>query len=105
MSTVSSIGGAGGINAISGASKRMPPAQKMSNLFDKIDASGSGAITRSQFSRVFQALNPPVAIKKLGADTVFSSLDSSNSGSVTKQNFVSGMAKVVAGIRAKAAST
>jgi hypothetical protein len=42
---VSGIANPPPLDAMSGASAGMPPQQKMSGLFDKIDANGSGSIT------------------------------------------------------------
>jgi hypothetical protein len=56
---ISGIASSSGLHAISGASNGAPPQQKMSNLFDSIDTSGSGTITQSQFEQAFQTKNPP----------------------------------------------
>ncbi|HEY8162445.1 MAG TPA: EF-hand domain-containing protein [Methylocystis sp.] len=84
---------------MSGASMRMPPAQKMANLFDKIDVSGTGSITKSQFVQAFQTMRPPASFKAMGADAIFSALDPNNSGSVSKQAFVQGMTNLMAQFR------
>ena len=63
----------------------MPASQKMSNLFDQIDNSGSGSITQAQFDQAFQTLNPPKDFKAAGADAIWSQLDPSNTGSVSRQ--------------------
>lgn len=76
---------------MSGASSRMPPTQKMSNLFQQIDTSGSGSISKAQFEQAFQKLNPPPAIKAMGADAVFNKLDPNGTGTVSKQDFINGM--------------
>jgi hypothetical protein len=55
---ISSIGGSATIHAMSGASAGMPPQQKMSNLFNQIDTSGSGSINQAQFDQAFQSFNP-----------------------------------------------
>jgi len=96
----SSIGNSGGIHAISGASTGMPPQQKMSSLFDQIDTSGSGSITQGQFDQAFQTFNPPAAFAQQGSNAIFSALDPSGTGSVSKQDFVSGMSKLMASLRA-----
>jgi hypothetical protein len=51
---ISGISSSSGLHAVSGASFGAPPQQKMSNLFDSIDTSGSGSITQSQFEQAFQ---------------------------------------------------
>jgi hypothetical protein len=85
---------------MSGASQGAPPQQKMSNLFDSIDTSGSGSITQSQFEQAFQSKNPPAVFQKQGADAIFASLDPTGSGSVSKQDFVSTMSGLMASLRA-----
>ena len=93
---MSAIGGVSGLKsampqAVSGASMRMPPAQKMGNLFQKIDTSGSGSISKPQLSQAIKTLNPPPSIKSMGADALFSKLDPKGTGSVSKQDFVNVM--------------
>ena len=98
MSTIGSISGMTGAmmpQVVSGASMRMPPAQKMANLFQQIDTSNSGSISRAQFNQAFQTLNPPPAIKAMGADAVFSKLDPNGTGSVSKQDFINEMRSMV----------
>ena len=75
------------------------PAQKMANLFQQIDTSGSGTITKAQFEQAFQTMNPPGSIKSLGADAVFSKLDPNGTGSVSKQDFVNGMSSMMLQLR------
>lgn len=72
----------------------------MSDLFDSIDSSGSGSITRAQFDQAFQTKNPPAVFQQQGADAIFASLDPSGSGSVSKQDFVATMSKLMASLRA-----
>lgn len=86
---------------MSGASAGMPPQQKMSSLFDKIDTSGSGAINQAQFGQAFQSFNPPAVFQNQGADAIFSALDPNGTGSVSKQDFVSGMSSLMASLRAE----
>jgi Ca2+-binding EF-hand superfamily protein len=97
---ISGIASSSGLHAVSGASNGAPPQQKMSNLFDSIDTSGSGSITQSQFEQAFQAKNPPAVFQKQGADAIFASLDPAGTGSVSKQGFVSTMSKLMASLRA-----
>lgn len=85
--------------AMTGASMRMPPAQKMNNLFNTIDASGTGSITKAQFTQAFNTLNPPAAFKAAGANAVFSALDPNNTGSVSQQDFVNGMTSQMSQLR------
>ncbi len=98
---VSGVGNAGAFHAMSGASAGMPPQQKMSRLFDKIDSSGSGSITQAQFNQAFQNMNPPAVFQQQGANAIFSQLDASGTGSVSKQDFVSGMSSLMASLRAE----
>jgi hypothetical protein len=90
---------AGGAHAMSGASMRMPPAQKMANVFSQIDTSGSGTISKSQFEQSFQNLKMPQAFKAMGADAIFSKLDPNGTGSVSKQDFVDGMKSLMSQAR------
>jgi Ca2+-binding EF-hand superfamily protein len=81
---------------MSGASSRMSsPEQKMSDLFQKIDTSGSGTISKAQFEQAFQNKNPPTALKSMGADAIFSKLDPNGTGSVSKQDFINGMKSIM----------
>jgi hypothetical protein len=98
MSSVSAVGGSMP-QVISGASARMSPAQKMSTLFDKIDTSGSGTITKAQFEQAFQNMTPPKAVQQMGADSVWAKLDPNGTGSVSKQDFVSNMKSVMSQVR------
>jgi len=100
---ISGVGAAGGMHAVSGASSSGPPQQKMSSLFDSIDTSGSGSITQAQFDQAFQGKNPPAVFQKQGADAIFASLDPNGTGSVSKQDFVAGMSKLMASLRADTA--
>ena len=70
---------------------QQPAHQKMSQLFDMIDASGSGSISKTQFQQAFQAMNPPAKFQAMGADQIWAKLDSSGTGSVSRQDFVSTM--------------
>lgn len=94
------IASASGLHAVSGASYGAPPQQKMSNLFDSIDATGSGSITQAQFEQAFQTQNPPAVFQQQGADAIFAALDPSGTGSVSKQDFVSTMSKLMVSLRA-----
>jgi Ca2+-binding EF-hand superfamily protein len=85
--------------AMTGASMRMPPTQKMGNLFSQIDTSGTGSIKQTQFTQAFNTLNPPASFKAAGASTVFAALDPNGTGSVSKQDFISGMTKLMSQLR------
>jgi len=98
---VSPVSANSGLHTISGASYGAPPQQKMSNLFDSIDTSGSGSITQAQFQQAFQTQNPPAVFQKQGSDAIFSALDPSGSGSVSKQDFVSTMSQLMVSLRAE----
>ncbi len=83
-----------------GASVRTSPSTKMANLFDQIDSSGSGSISKSQFEQAFQTLNPPRGVQQAGADAIWNVLDPNHTGSVNKHDFVTGMATVMKEVRA-----
>jgi hypothetical protein len=72
---ISGITSSSGLHAVSGASTGAPPQQKMSNLFDSIDTSGSGSINQSQFEQAFQTKNPPAVFENQGAQAIFAALD------------------------------
>lgn len=94
MATIGGISGMGAAmkpQAMSGASMRMPPQQKMNNLFQAIDTAGTGSITKEQFKRAFNLMNPPAAFKAMGSDAVFAKLDPNNTGKVSKSDFIAGM--------------
>ncbi|MGA7993734.1 MAG: EF-hand domain-containing protein [Bradyrhizobium sp.] len=97
---ITGVGAASGMHAVSGASSSGPPQQRMSELFDSIDTSGSGSITQSQFDQAFQTKNPPAVFQKQGADAIFAALDPNGTGSVSKQDFVAGMKQLMASLRA-----
>ncbi len=97
---ISGVGGSGALHAMSGASAGTPPQQKMTNLFNAIDTSGSGSITQAQFNQAFQSLNPPGVFAQRGANAIFAALDPNGTGSVSKQDFVSGMSQLMASLRA-----
>ena len=92
---VSGIGGSWSPQAMTGASARMPPSQKMSSLFDKIDTSGSGSINKADFLQAFQNMRPAPGFKAAGADAIWSKLDPNYSGTVSKQSFVSTMTGLI----------
>ena len=98
---ISGVGGSSMPHIMSGASTGMPPQQKMTNLFNKIDSNGSGSISRDQFDQAFQALNPPNVFKQQGPDAIFATLDPGGTGSVSKSNFVSGMSQLMVSLRAE----
>ena len=90
--------------AKSGGSKPVSPQQKLSNLFQQIDTAGKGSISKAQFEQAFNKLNPPPAVKALGAEAAFSKLDPSGTGSVSKQDFIKGMSSLMAQAPAKEAA-
>jgi hypothetical protein len=102
---VSGVGGSFAPQAMSGASARMPPAQKMATLFSQIDTSGTGSITQSQFTQAFQTLKPTAGFRAMGPSAVFQALNPSSSGTVSKQNFVQGMTQLMAQFRANGAQS
>lgn len=98
----SPISGAGTTTAEhiwSGASPAMSPTQKMSDLFDQIDSSGSGSISQSQFTQAFQTMNPPASFQSAGVSSVWAQLDPNGSGSVSRQDFTNGMTVLMQQLR------
>ena len=65
--------------------------QNINNLFQQIDSTGTGRITKAQFEQAFNKLNLPEAIKGIGQDAAFNKLDPKGSGVVSKQEFIRGM--------------
>jgi Ca2+-binding EF-hand superfamily protein len=98
-SAISGLGANWAAQAMTGASMRSSPAQKMSNVFSQIDTGNTGSISKAQFTQAFNALNPPSSFKAMGADAVFAKLDVNKTGSVTKQEFVSGMTQMMSDVR------
>ena len=88
-------------SGVSGASMHKSPSQKMANLFDTMDSSGTGAITKTQLEEAFQTQNPPPGFKAMGADAIFAKLDPNNTGSVSQADFVSGMTSLASTLRAQ----
>ena len=97
--SISGVGGSASQNMVSGASMQMPPQQKMSNLFNAIDASGAGSISESQFNQAFETLKPPAAFTAAGPSSVWNSLDPKHSGQVSRHDFVNGMKDLMAKLR------
>lgn len=79
-----------------GSKPPVSPQQKMANLFQQIDTTNSGRITRAQFEQAFNKGVLPPAVKAAGVDAAFSKLDPSGSGSVSKQDFIKGMEAMAA---------
>lgn len=75
----------------SSGSSPVSPQQKISNLFQQIDSTGTGRITKAQFEQAFNKLNLPPSVKGLGLEATYSKLDPSGTGVVTKQDFIHGM--------------
>ena len=97
--SIQSAGSTSASNAMSGASAPMSPSRKMSNLFEQIDTSGTGTITKSQFEQAFQSMNPPASTKAAGADALWSQLDPNGTGQVTKADFTKGMTTAMKQVR------
>lgn len=96
---ISGMGGMMPPQAMTGASMRMPPSQKMSNLFQQIDTANTGSISKAQFNQAFSSMNPPKGFQQVGADGVWSKLDPNNTGSVSKQDFVNTMKEMMHQVR------
>lgn len=86
------------------ASKPASPEQRLANMFQQIDTAGKGSITRAQFQQAFNKLNPPEAVKAMGADVAFGRLDPKGTGSVSKQDFVKGMEALMAQAKTQSVS-
>jgi len=86
-------------HGVSGASMPMSPDQKMSNLFDQIDPSGSGSISQGQFSQAFKSMNPTPSFQAAGATAIWNKLDPNGTGTVSKQDFVNGMTAMMKQLR------
>ena len=81
---------------VSGASKRGSKSHGLSGLFQSMDTTGSGSISKSQLQSALQNLRLPSSVKSLGADAIFNKLDPNKTGSVSKQDFISGLRKILA---------
>jgi hypothetical protein len=79
----------------SGSSAPVSPQQKISNLFQQIDSSGTGRITKAQFEQAFNKLSLPASVKGIGSEAAFSKLDPSGTGVVSKQDFIKGMESLI----------
>ena len=75
----------------------------MSDLFQKIDANGTGSITSTQFAQSFPNVNPPQSFKDIGADAIFNKL-SNGSSSISKQDFIDGMKNMMEQAQSQAVS-
>ena len=69
----------------------MSPSQKMGNLYDSIDTSGSGSITQAQFQQAFATQSPPASFQAQGSTSVWNDINPNGSATVSKDEFVSGM--------------
>ena len=99
-SAISAASAATAPAVMSGASTRMPPQQKMTSLFQKIDTNGSGSITKDQLQQAFSTMNPPAPFANAGVDAVFSKLAPQGTGSVSQSDFVNGMKNLMVSLRA-----
>jgi hypothetical protein len=99
--SISGVGGARSAEAWSGASSRTTPTDKFASLFDKLDTTDSGTVSKDQFTSAFSSLKMPASFRKAGADTVFSQLDPNNTGAVSKQSFVDGMMSLMKSMRSE----
>ena len=102
--SVSAVGGSYAPQAMTGASAKWSPAQKMSSAFAQIDANGTGSITQSQLSQAFQSMKPAAGFVAMGPSALFSALDTTGSGTVTKQQFVQGMTQLMSQFRSSGSS-
>lgn len=101
---VSGISGITQPRIMSGASARMSPQQKMSSLYEKIDQTGSGSISKAQLQDAFKTLNPPAVFKAQGPDAIFKKLDPNGTGKVSRTDFINKMKELMVSLRASAGS-
>ena len=69
--------------------------QKIANLFQQIDSSGTGHITKSQFEQAFSKLNLPASVKGVGLEAAYKKLDPSGTGVVSKKDFIAGLESLI----------
>jgi len=98
--TAAAPGAAGAVHTMTGPSPQWPARQKMSALFDKIDTSGKGSISSTQFANAFRTMNPPAGFAAQGASAVFAKMDPKNTGSVSRNDFVNAMSAMSQAVRA-----
>lgn len=103
--SVSGLGGGAMPKIVSGASKRASSSQGLSQMFQTMDTSGAGSISKSNLQSALQNLSLPSSVKSLGADTLFNKLDTNKTGSVSRQDFVSGLRKIMSGLQVQGASS
>ena len=77
------------------ASPNAASQQKIASLFQQIDSSGTGRITKSQFEQAFSKLNLPASVKGMGLEAAYKKLDPSGTGVVTKKDFIAGMETLI----------
>ncbi len=104
-SGISAVSSGMATNAVSGASWSKPPQQKMTNLYNAIDTTGTGSITQAQFNQAFQSMNPPAAFQSAGANAVWNALDPTGSGQVSQTDFISGMKSLMYQLRQGSSGT
>ena len=95
MTGIAAVHGSHAPQAMSGASAKASPAQKMSNVFASVTTPGSGVITKAQFTAAFNSQNPSSGFQQQGADATFAALDPNGTGSVPRQDFIQGMTKMM----------
>lgn len=93
--SVYGVAGAVAPQAMTGASAKAPPFQKMANVFSQVTTPGSGVITKDQFVTAFNTMNPPQAFQNMGANSVFEALDPQGAGAVNRQDFIKGMTSLM----------
>ena len=69
--------------------------QKISGLFQQIDSSGTGRITKALFEQAFSKLNLPASVKGMGLEAAYKKLDPSGTGVVSKKDFIAGMESLI----------
>lgn len=92
-------------STVTSASWAGPPQQKFSSLFNAIDTSGAGLISKAQFEQAFATRNPPQSFQKQGVQAIYNHLDPAGTGVVSKGTFVSVMSALSVSLRSAGAGT
>ncbi len=69
--------------------------QKLNNLYQQIDTTGKGQITKVQFEQSFNKLSLPASVKDMGQEGVLKKLDPNGTGVITKPEFIQRMAPLI----------
>jgi Ca2+-binding EF-hand superfamily protein len=92
MATV--LYGSYGLRSALGASAPSLPTRELSKVFSQIDTDGREMISRGQFIRAFETMNPSAGFRQLGAEGVFAALNAQGTGQVSEFSFIQGMTRL-----------